>query len=229
MTELALLASSRHRLRRRLWPQALGAAAAVAAALVPARCAGCDAPGAWLCPACREALEPVSTRTGGFLLRAAGAHAGPLRHAIHRFKYREERGLADELGALVADLLTEDLARGERLDAVVPIPLHPERARMRGYDQSALLADAVSARTGIPVIRAIRRIRHAEPQVELDRTARALNVAGAFVGCAGSLRGLRCAIVDDVATTGATGAAAASAARAAGARSVRAYVVAIDE
>lgn len=203
--------------------------AAVSAALVPARCAGCDAAGTWLCPDCRDGLEPVSTRNGALVLRAAGPHAGPLRHAIHRFKYRDERGLAAELGGLVADLLAEDLARGERLDAVVPVPLHPERARSRGYDQTALLAGAVAARTGLPVVGAIRRIRHARPQVDLDRSERARNVDGAFVGCSGSLRGLRCALVDDVATTGATCAAAASAARAAGARSVRAYFVAIDE
>jgi len=212
-----------------LAPVLRGAAAAVAAALVPARCAGCDAPGAWLCAGCRDALEPVSTRNGRLLLRAAGAHAGPLRHAIHRFKYREERGLADELGDLIADLVTDDMARGERLDAVVPVPLHSERARARGYDQTALLADAVARRAGLPVVRAIKRIRHARPQVELDRAERAANVDGAFVGCAGALRGLRCAIVDDVATTGATCAAAASAARAAGARDVRAYLIAIDE
>jgi predicted amidophosphoribosyltransferase len=54
-------------------------------------------------------------------------------------------------------------------------------------------------------------------------------VDGAFVSEAGSLRGLRVAIVDDVTTTGATLRAAAISARAAGARDVRAYVVAVDE
>ena len=93
----------------------------------------------------------------------------------------------------------------------------------------SLLADAVARRTGLPVVRAIRRFRHARPQVELDRAERARNVEGAFVGCAGALAGMRVALVDDVATTGATCAAAASAVRASGARSVRAYLVAIDE
>ena len=212
-----------------LMPLVRDTATALAAALVPARCAGCEAAGAWLCQSCRDKLEPVSARTGPIALRAAGPHAGPLRHAIHRFKYREERSLAEELGALVADLLTADIARGDRCDALVPVPLHPERARARGYDQTALLADAVARRTGLPVVRAIRRFRHARPQVELDRAERARNVEGAFVGCAGALAGMRVALIDDVATTGATCAAAASAVRASGARSVRAYLVAIDE
>ena len=52
---------------------------------------------------------------------------------------------------------------------------------------------------------------------------------GAYIAEAGALRGLRVALIDDVATTGATLRAAAGAVRAAGARDVRFYVVAIDE
>ena len=72
-------------------------------------------------------------------------------------------------------------------------------------------------------------MRAGTPQVELDRAARAKNVRGAFVSEAGSLTGLRVALVDDVATTGATLAAATGAIRAAGARDVRAFVIALDE
>ena len=111
----------------------------------------------------------------------------------------------------------------------MPVPLHPARARARGYDQSALLAARVTRRTGVPVTGALRRIRPTRPQVELDRSHRVRNVRGAFVAEAGPLRGRRVAIVDDVTTTGATCLAAAAAARAAGARDVRAYVVAVDE
>lgn len=206
-----------------------GAADAAAAALIPPRCAGCDAPGSWLCIECRASCEPASARQGALVLRAAGAHAGPLREAIHRLKYRDERGLAAELGELVAALVAEDLARGTRIDAVVPVPLHPERARARGYDQAALLAGSVAIRVGLSIVPALRRIRHARPQVNLDRVERQRNVDGAFVGCAGALDRLRVALVDDVATTGATCRAAAVAARAAGARTVRAYLVALDE
>jgi predicted amidophosphoribosyltransferase len=75
----------------------------------------------------------------------------------------------------------------------------------------------------------LHRIRGGRPQVELDRAARAANIRGAFVAEVRSLKGLRVAIVDDVATTGATLADAAAAARSAGARAVRAYVVAVEE
>jgi len=195
--------------------------------LVP-RCAGCGEPGSWFCVPCRILCDPVA-HDGRIGIRAAGAHAGPLRAAVRRLKYGGEPGLAQDLGALVALELARDLARGVTVDAIVPVPLHRSRAATRGYDQAALLGQAVAARAGLPLRRALHRIRGGRPQVELDRAARAANVRGAFVAEAGSLRGLRVALVDDVATTGATLMDAAAAARAAGARAVRAYVVAVEE
>ncbi|HEY6957273.1 MAG TPA: phosphoribosyltransferase family protein [Candidatus Limnocylindria bacterium] len=193
--------------------------------LLAPRCAGCDRPGAWLCVECRDACDPI--RRGR--LHAAGTYGGPLARAIRRFKYEGERGLASELGALVARCMAADMARGRVLDAVVPAVLHVSRARERGYDQAALLAAAVSAPCGLPLRAPLRRVRASRPQVDLDRAARAANLRGAFVAEAGALRGLRVALVDDVATTGATLAAATGALRAAGVRDVRCYVVALDE
>jgi ComF family protein len=196
--------------------------------LLAPRCAGCGEPGSWFCVPCRVQCEPAA-HEGRLAIRAAGAHAGPLRAAVRALKYGGEPGLAQDLGTLVALELARDLARGEVIDAVVPVPLHRSRAAARGYDQAALLAHAVAAHTGVPVRPALHRIRGGRPQVELDRVARAANIRGAFVAEAGSLRGLRVALVDDVATTGATLMDAAAAARAAGARAVRAYVVAVEE
>jgi len=196
--------------------------------LLAPRCAGCGEPGSWFCVSCRDECEPVA-HDGRLPIRAAGAHAGPLRAAVRRLKYGAEPGLAHDLGELVALELARDLARGTTVDAVVPVPLHRSRAASRGYDQAALLAQAVAVRTCLPLRPALHRIRGGPPQVELDRAARAKNIRGAFVAEAGSLRGLRVALVDDVATTGATLVDAAAAARAAGARAVRAYVVAVEE
>lgn len=193
--------------------------------LLAPRCAGCDTPGAWFCLDCRDACDPV--RRGR--LHAAGTYGGPLARAIRRFKYDGERGLAAELGALVAGRVAADIARGLPLDVVVPAVLHVSRARERGYDQAALLAAAVATACGLPLRAPLRRVRPSRPQVDLDRAARAENVRGAFIAEAGALRGLRVALVDDVTTTGATLAAATGALRAAGAREVRCYVVALDE
>jgi ComF family protein len=193
--------------------------------LLAPRCAGCDTPGSWLCVVCRDACDPE--RRGR--IHAAGTYGGPLRRAIHRFKYGGERALATELGALVAACVAADLARGITLDVVVPAVSHTERVRERGYDQAALLAAHVATGCGLPLRAPLRRVRGGAPQAKLDRATRAKNVRGAFISEAGSLRGLRVALIDDVATTGATLAAATGAIRAAGARDVRAYVIALDE
>lgn len=197
--------------------------------VLPRRCAGCHIPGEWLCVTCRDGFDPEPLLLArGLRGRAVGTFAGPLREAIHAFKYGGEHALATELGSLLARLIAQDLATGVPIEAVVPIPLHLARFRERGYDQAHLLAERVARSCGLPLVPALHRIRWGRPQVELDRERRAENTVGAFVGVAGSLRGLGIALIDDVTTTGATLRAAASAARACGARSIRPYVVASD-
>ena len=197
--------------------------------LVPPRCAGCAAPGTWLCVSCRSGADPVRRVAGGLAMAACGAYEGPLREAIHRAKYGAEPGLTTELGVLLATLIAGDLASGTRLDAIVPVRLHPARRRERGYDQALLLATVAAEHTGLPLHPALHRIRAGTAQVRLDRQGRAANVRSAFAGVAGAFVGARIALVDDVATTGATLRDAAAAARACGARAVRAYVIALDE
>ena len=197
--------------------------------LLPPRCAGCGGPESWYCVACRDGSDPVVHRLGALVLTAAGAHEGPLRDAIHRLKYGNEPGLAAELGALVAGRVAADLAAGVRLDALVPVRLHPRRERDRGYDQARALAGVAGSLCGLSVRSAVHRLRSGPAQATLGRLERQANVRGAFVGVAGALRGLHVGLVDDVATTGATLLDAAAAARACGARSVRAYVVALEE
>lgn len=197
--------------------------------LVPPRCSGCGLPGSWLCLECRDGLEPLGRSVGRLEITACGAYEGPLREAIHGAKYGDQPALTEELGRLLAAVIAGDLARGARIDAIVPVRLHPGRRRERGYDQAVLLASVAAHHTGLPLIPALHRIRGGTAQVRLDRQGRAANVRSAFVGTAGALRGGRVALVDDVATTGATLGDAAAAARACGARTVRAYVVALDE
>lgn len=197
--------------------------------VLPRHCAGCRVAGEWLCSDCRDACEPEALSCApGLRGWSAGTFAGPLREALHAFKYGGGHGLAAELGALVARLVAADLATGTQLDVIAPVPLHRERVRERGYDQALLLGESIARSCGLPLMPALHRIRRTAPQVALDRAARAGNLGGAFVGVAGSLRGLRVGLVDDVVTTGATLRSAAATARACGARSVRAYVVASD-
>ena len=197
--------------------------------LVPPRCAGCGSSGSWYCVACRDGSDPLSRTIGTLTVAAAGAHEGPLREAIHRLKYGNEPGLAAELGALLAAVIAADLARGVRVDGIVPVPLHPARERERGYDQARALAAVAASATGLPLRAPLHRLRTGPAQATLGQRERQTNVRGAFAGIAGALRGCHIALIDDVATTGATLLDAAAAARACGARAVRAYTVGFEE
>ena len=96
---------------------------------------------------------------------------------------------------------------------VVPVPLHPRRTRIRGFNQAEILAEAIAPGLDIPVVPALVRARDTQPQVRLRADQRRENVENAFAvddGHLETLGGSRVLLVDDVLTTGATlGSAAA--------------------
>ncbi|MCG0275600.1 MAG: ComF family protein [Thermosediminibacteraceae bacterium] len=179
-----------------------------------------------LCGECRDKLEPVSpplcmkcgrpldrentvcTDCDGknhyFIeARAFGVYRGVLKEIIHLYKYRRERRLSELIGLK----MTETLQRQNwpSFDYLVAVPLHPERERERGFNQSLLLARVISGRTGIPVFRGLLRTRPTEHQSLLEKPQREANVAGAFTVKDGSkIRGKTLLLIDDVYTTGST-------------------------
>jgi ComF family protein len=154
-------------------------------------------------------------------LRIVAHYEDPLRTAIHAFKYRGQRGLAQPLGKLLA---AHASGLASRDAVIVPVPLHASRQRQRGYNQAALLAAVCASQLAIPVeMRGLRRTRATRPQVGLHAAARHENVAGAFTATprgARALAGKRVLLMDDVTTSGATLEAAARALHQAGAASV---------
>ena len=194
---------------------------------LPGTCSGCGREGEPLCAACARALDARLELPGWHADRDAGRppapllqlewcapFAGAVRAALHDLKYRGERRLAGPLGRAVA----RRWARvGEGATLVVPVPVHAERERRRGYDQAALIAGVAAAALELPYVRALERERATTAQFELGRDDRAANVAGAFrVRRPGraprgsdAVAGRWVLLVDDVVTTGATLAACA--------------------
>jgi ComF family protein len=147
-----------------------------------------------------------------------------LREAVLYLKYHDRRGLARELGVLMADRLEE--MRGEwQPEALVPVPIHRQRRRERGYNQSELLAAVVGERCGLPVRDALEKVKDTPPQVGLTREERLRNVRDAFKSRAGAASGRRAVLIDDVQTTGETLEEAAKALLAAGAHAVYALTL----
>jgi ComF family protein len=115
-------------------------------------------------------------------------------------------------------------------DVIIPVPLHWRRLLTRKFNQSALLAFALSAHSGVPCQPEwLRRVRYTRPQMHLDRATRLKNVARAFAvseDASALLRDKIVVVVDDVVTTGATANACARVLKHAGAREVRVVALA---
>jgi ComF family protein len=151
-----------------------------------------------------------------------------VREAVHALKYNHLSALARPMAAPMAAYLE---AEALPVDIVVPVPLFGRRQRLRGYNQSALLAREVTRLLGLPLAeRGLGRRRDTLPQARsVDAEARRRNVAGAFVGEKRRVEGRRVLLVDDVMTTGATLDACAQALRQAGAASVWALTFARED
>ncbi|MDO5111540.1 MAG: ComF family protein [Clostridia bacterium] len=169
-----------------------------------------------VCDACAPAVRPcteIAPPQGTVGFRAGLCYTPPVRGALHRFKYGRQIYLADFFAAHMT--IPEDW----RIDAILPVPLHPKRLRRRGFNQSELLCGRLGMRYAIPVRTDILcRVRQTPTQTALGVEERKQNVQGAFAakGC----EGLHLLLIDDVCTTGSTLSACAEALTKAGAASV---------
>ena len=163
-------------------------------------CGATTSVGAWLCPHCRQDPPAFDCFLAGW------RYQPPLDAVIRAFKF----GRLEYLGRHLADALRRELAQQlDDHDVVVAVPLHWRRHLQRGFNQSALIAAPLARHLGLPNRALLRRVRATAPQSSLRRSARRVNVAGAFRsrsprGGGINPRGARVLLVDDVATTGAT-------------------------
>jgi ComF family protein len=139
------------------------------------------------------------------MARALGAYEGSLQEAIHHWKYEGKMNLTP----FFAEWMAEGVKRywdPNSLDLLIPVPLHTQRLRERGFNQALLLVRELSCRTGIPYRKTIlQKKKPTVPQVKLSGAEREKGLRGAFrVAGKEEWVGKSILLVDDVYTTGAT-------------------------
>ena len=136
------------------------------------------------------------------MARALCTFSGSARAAIHAFKYQNRTYFAKTLTGLIER--SPFPFHIDQYDRLVPVPLHRNRLRHRGYNQCLLLAREMGHRYRVPVDeKVLKRIRDSAPQIELMGAKREENVKGVF-SLEGDPEGKTILLVDDVLTTGAT-------------------------
>ena len=114
------------------------------------------------------------------------------------------------------------------IDLIIPVPLHAEKLKRRGYNQSELIARGVASILAKPVMTtAVARIAKSETQTRKSREERWQNVEGIFACKDQEIEGREVLLVDDVITTGATMEACAQALLRAGATSISFLALAV--
>jgi ComF family protein len=181
-----------------------------------------------LCQPCRLA-PPAFVKAVAY-----GNYHGELRSLVHLLKYQGMQPIARRLGPLLADSL-EPFAGSPTTMLVIPVPMHPEKQRRRGFNHAELLARAAMAEmrrrhpqwglhleTGL-----LKRVRATASQAGLTTHQRRQNLRGAFFAPHPErLAGRDVLLIDDIYTTGATARACSRMLMNGGAASVRVATVA---
>ena len=130
---------------------------------------------------------------------------GNVQHLIHSLKYKGHW----ETGILLGELYGKELSKSELFslaDIIIPVPLHPTKQRIRGYNQTEQIAKGLSNTMGIPLqANNLVKIVHTESQTTKTRYERWQNVKDTFqIKEPKKIEGKHILLVDDVLTTGAT-------------------------
>ena len=127
-----------------------------------------------------------------------------VQRLIHQLKYKGRKDVGLFIGSLIGNELQESLFN--RVDLVVPVPLHISRQRKRGYNQSDCIAEGIAR--GLKKnfsFSVIERIEATSTQTRKHRFERFMNVDNIFrVTDTKAVEGKKILLVDDVITTGST-------------------------
>jgi competence protein ComFC len=136
--------------------------------------------------------------------RSVAVYNGVMRDLILRFKYEHNLRLQQPLSDLLY-LYFLHYYTNISIDCIIPIPLHPERRRERGFNQAEVLANLLGKRVNIPVITGIlQRAKNSLPLFNLGSEERYLAIRNSFKVINTDLKGKSILLLDDIFTTGTT-------------------------
>jgi ComF family protein len=173
----------------------------------------------YLCVYCHQQLletqlsQPLQPRGNIF---AWGCYQGALKRTIAACKYQNHPELATHLGNLLGTAWLRHYPQRPPLLAM-PVPMHPDKQRERGFNQADLIAKSFGQQTGLPLNYSLHRIKSTQAQFQLSPSDRQRNLQDAFQLAPGhQLAGKSVLLIDDIYTTGATISAAQEVLQAAG-------------
>ncbi len=147
---------------------------------------------------------------------AWGSYRGTLKRTIAACKYQNHPELATHLGNMLGIVWMQCYPKQPQL-RVIPIPLHPDKQKERGFNQATLIAQGFCQQTHLPIDESLRRIKSTQAQFQLSPLDRQRNLQNAFqLASNHKLAGESVLIIDDIYTTGATIAATSQVLEAAG-------------
>jgi ComF family protein len=128
-----------------------------------------------------------------------------IRNLIHNLKYKGITEVGYELGKIYGlSLNSSDFMKD--IDMIIPVPLHPAKERIRGFNQSEIISRGIADVTLLSVAnKIVERISVSATQTKRSRYERWTNVEGIFsVKDPRMIEGKHVLLVDDVITTGST-------------------------
>ena len=149
----------------------------------------------------------------------------PIDGLLQHYKYKETLHLAHTFSALMVNKQSSNETH-RKIDRIIPMPMHANRLKERGFNQALEIARLVSKHFQIKLdYTSCQRTRYTPPQASLPLKERIKNIRGVFE-CQQNLQDLRIAIMDDVMTTGASLNELAKTLKQAGAAHVECWVIA---
>jgi ComF family protein len=129
---------------------------------------------------------------------------GKVQNLMHQLKYNNHPEIGIELGKMYGKVLRR-YHHYQNIDAIIPVPLHPQKQRKRGYNQSEQFALGLSEILNIPVINHIlKRVKSSDSQIFMKRESRFYNMKSVFEASQNPEQLKSVLLVDDTITTGAT-------------------------